>query len=259
MEVFVVHSFAENGFKGNPAGVCFVEQFPPPEKMRKTAAKAGFSETAFVRRSGAEFLIRWWTPETEVSLCGHATLAAARMIERRGLGSGMMFVSTEHRIPVSVEGDLITMDFPADRQTKCAEPEGLAEALGERIIHSGKNSADYLIELADEKAVSRLRPDMDKIRALDCRGVIVTSRAERSGYDFVSRFFAPQVGIDEDPVTGSSHTSLAPYWSEKTGGKKMKGLQLSQRGGVVHTEVCGRIVRIGGRAVFEKKLVLQGL
>ena len=255
MEVFVVNAFAENGCKGNPAGVCFVDEFPLPVEMKKTAAKAGFSETAFVRRSGAEFFIRWWTPETEVSLCGHATLAAAHMIERLGLGTQMLFVSPEHKIAVRSEEGVITMDFPADRQTECAEPQGLAKALGARIVHIGKNSADYLIELADEKEVSGLGPDMDVIRSLDCRGVIVTSRAERSGYDFVSRFFAPQVGIDEDPVTGSSHACLAPYWSEKTGKGKMKGFQISQRGGVVHTEVCGQIVRIGGRAVFEKKLI----
>lgn len=177
------------------------------------------------------------------------------MVRWRGLGEETVFVSTEHKITVSARGDLITMDFPADRAEKCARPPGLAEALGARIVYSGKNSADFLVEVASEKDVRSLRPDTVKLRSFDCRGIIATSRAETGGGDFVSRFFAPRVGIDEDPVTGSAHACLAPYWSEKTGKTKMKGIQLSERGGAVHTEICGQTVKIGGRAVFEGTVV----
>ncbi|MGI9559002.1 MAG: PhzF family phenazine biosynthesis protein [Thermodesulfobacteriota bacterium] len=256
MEVFVVNAFVENGMLGNPAGVCFVDEFPVDEKMRETAAKAGFSETAFVMKRKNDFFIRWWTPVTEVSLCGHATLAAAHMIIRGGHSGAVRFSAGDHKLLAEPRGEIIEMDFPSCPQTECAAPEGIEETLGAEVVYAGRNSLDYLFELKSEGEVAKARPDMEKLKLLDSRGVIVTSACERDGYDFVSRFFAPRVGIDEDPVTGSAHSCLAPYWSGKTGEKKMKGLQISQRGGVVHTEVSGDRVKIGGGAALDMTLAL---
>ncbi len=218
--------------------------------MLQIAAKAGFSETSFVKKRKDDFFIRWWTPETEVALCGHATLAAVHAIRQSGYaGKTIRFVSNDYNLSAETEADVITMEFPPVTEKKCAEPEGLREILGAEIVYTGKTRFDYLVELRSGDDVASVHPDFKKLKNLDCRGVIVTSASEKDGYDFVSRFFAPRAGIDEDPVTGSTHSSLAPYWSEKTGKKKMKGLQLSKRGGVVRVEVTGDRVKIGGKAV----------
>ncbi len=257
MEVFVVNAFAENGFLGNPAGVCFVDTFPPDREMGKIAEKTGFSETSFVRKQKDGFFIRWMTPQTEVSLCGHATLAAAHTIWRRGHKGTIFFASADYRISAENRSGVIEMDFPADREKECWAPPDFTEILRTETVYVGKNSFDYIVELKSEDDVVRIRPDFEKINHLNCRGVIVTSGSERSGYNFVSRFFAPRVGIDEDPVTGSAHCCLAPYWSERTGKKTLKGLQVSQRGGVVYTELKGERVKIGGRAVEVESLKLE--
>lgn len=257
MEVLVINAFAEDGLLGNPAGVCFVEKFPPDFEMLKTAARAGFSETAFVQKQKDGFFIRWWTPQIEVSLCGHATLAAAHAIWQNGYGEkAIRFFPSDYNLNAETVADVITMDFPSVAEEKCAKPEGLCEILGAEVTYTGKNRFDYLVELRNEGDVAGIGPDFEKLKNLDCRGVIVTSASEKDGYDFVSRFFAPRAGIDEDPVTGSAHCCLAPYWSEKTGKKKMKGLQISQRGGVVRTEIAGDRVKIGGKAVTDTTLDL---
>ncbi len=219
--------------------------------MLRIAARVGTSETSFVQNRKDDFFIRWWTPETEVALCGHATLAAAHAIWQNGYtGKTIRFASNNYDLSAETEADIITMEFPLVAAKKCAEPEKLSEILGTEIIHTGKTRFDYLVELRGEDDVAAVRPDFEKLKNLDCRGVIVTSVSARDGYDFVLRFFTPSVGIDEDPVTGSAHSSLAPYWSEKTGKKKMKSLQLSQRGGIVRVEVAGGGVKIGGKAVM---------
>ncbi len=250
MEIFVVNAFAENGFAGNPAGVCFVDRFPRDSEMKKIAAEAGFSETAFVRKRRDRFFIRWWTPQAEVPLCGHATLAAAHAIWLGGHGGKIFFVSTGYELIAENKSGIIEMDFPVVREKKCDLPANIPDGLGtEEIVYSGKNPFDYLIELKSEDDVTGIRPDFEKLAVTDCRGIIVTSASGGGGYDFVSRFFAPRVGIDEDPVTGSAHCCLAPYWAGKTGSKTLTGFQASKRGGIVHTEVLGERVKIGGRAV----------
>ena len=256
MEVFIVNSFAENGFAGNPAGVCMVDSFPPDLEMKKIASKAGLSETAFVRKDKDSFFIKWWTPETEVSLCGHATLAAAYIILQNGHSGTISFVSSDYNLSAKTNSGIIEMDFPAEREKPCGSPADISGILGAEVAYTGKNRFDYLIELKKPDAVARIHPDLENLRNLECRGIIITSLSDRGGYDFISRFFAPRIGINEDPVTGSAHCCLAPYWAEKTGRKKLKGLQVSQRGGVVHTEVEGERVRIGGKAVLDGTLTV---
>ncbi len=256
MEVFIVNSFVEDGFLGNPAGVCPVDSFPPDSEMKKIASKIGLSETAFIRKDNGCFFIRWWTPETEISLCGHATLAAAYIILRNKHKGTISFVSSDYNLGAEIKSGIIEMDFPAEREKPCAAPAGIFGILGAEVVYTAKNRFDYLIELKNPGDVAQIRPDLDNLRGLECRGIIVTSASDRSGYDFISRFFAPRIGIDEDPVTGSSHCCLAPYWAEKTGRRKLKGLQVSQRGGVVRTEVEGERVRIGGKAVLDRTLTV---
>lgn len=257
MEVSVVNAFAEDGFLGNPAGVCFVDPFPPDSEMRKVAEGVGFSETAFVRKLEGDFFIRWMTPQTEVSLCGHATLAAAHEVWRRGYRGKIVFLSARHVLGAerSPEG-IIWTDFPADGQRECAAPPGLLEALRAEAVYVGKGGLDYLVELKNAEEVSRVSPDFESLRRLDCRGVIVTGVSGGGGYDFVSRFFAPGIGINEDPVTGSAHCCLAPYWAGKTGRTALTGLQVSSRGGVVHVRLEGETVRVGGRAVGDGTLAV---
>jgi PhzF family phenazine biosynthesis protein len=258
--IFCVDSFSERPFAGNPAGVCLVEAPQPDEWMQSVAAEMNLAETAFVQPRGDEFLLRWFTPLTEVDLCGHATLAAAHVLwtECEVPGEATIRFHTRSGLLTAARGrGVIEMDFPSEPAAPSPAPEGLARALGVTPVHVGRNRMDYLVELDSEAAVRALRPDFKALAAVDTRGVIVTASATTAGFDFVSRFFGPAVGIDEDPVTGSAHCCLGPYWAARAGRSDLTGLQTSRRGGIVRVSVRGPRVILGGAAVTVHKGTLQ--
>ncbi|WP_329086983.1 MULTISPECIES: PhzF family phenazine biosynthesis protein [unclassified Streptosporangium] len=253
MLVYTVDSFTDEFFKGNPAGVCVLGNPAPDAWMQSVAAEMRHSETAFLLGAGdgGPYPLRWFTPVTEVALCGHATLAAAHVLYSTGTVPETLEFSTKSGI-LSATRDkygLISMDFPAKVLQAMNPPEGLIDALGVKPVWTGKNVWDYLVEVESEEAVLATAPDFRALEAVDARGVIVTARASRAGADYVSRFFAPRVGVPEDPVTGSAHCALAPYWSAKLGSERLVGAQLSQRGGVIRTAVRGDRVELAGNAV----------
>jgi PhzF family phenazine biosynthesis protein len=210
------------------------------------------SETAFLVRRPDGFSLRWFTPAIEVALCGHATLASAHVLwEEKHLrpGEQARFHTKSGLLTADRRGEWIELDFPATPEQPTEAPPGLEEALGARPVYVGKNKFDYFLELPSEGVVRSLQPDFAALRRLPVRGIVVTARADGNGYDFVSRFFAPGSGIDEDPVTGSAHCSLAPFWGRRLGKKEMVGYQASARGGVVRTRLAGERVILGGQAV----------
>jgi len=253
MLIYTVDSFTDEFFKGNPAGVCILSDPVPDVWMQSVAAEMRHSETAFLlgAENGGPYRLRWFTPVTEVTLCGHATLAAAHVLYSTGTVPETLEFSTKSGI-LSVTRDksgLIRMDFPAKVLHATPPPEGLIDALGLKPVWMGKNVWDYLVEVESEEAVLATSPDFRALEAIDARGIIVTARASRPGSDYVSRFFAPRAGVPEDPVTGSAHCALAPYWSAKLGSDSLVGAQLSERGGVVRTTVRGDRVELAGNAV----------
>ena len=251
--VYQVDAFAERPFEGNPAGVCLLERPAPEPWMQAVAAEMNLAETAFlVPRGGGAFDLRWYTPTVEVDLCGHATLASAHVLWERGLvapGDAPEFHTRSGLLRAWREDELIRMDFPSEAVAACAAPAELAAALGTPFSFVGKNRMDWLVELADEHAVRTVRPDLRLLAAVGMRGVIVTSSAAAPGVDFVSRFFAPAAGVDEDPVTGSAHCALAPYWAAKLGKTGLTGYQASARGGTIRCTLAGDRVVLGGHAV----------
>lgn len=253
-----VDAFAERPFTGNPAAVCVLDAPAEEGWMRDVAREMNLSETAFLHpRAGGgagDYDLRWFTPETEVQLCGHATLASAHVLwedahlppgaEARFHTRGGLLLCRRG------EGGWITMDFPAKPARPGEAPPGLAEALGAEPLSVGWSQYDCLVELESEAAVRALLPDLSRLRAVEARGVIVTARAdEGTERDFVSRFFAPRVGVDEDPVTGSAHCVLAPFWAGRLGRAELVGFQASRRGGTVRVHARGERVGLSGRAV----------
>lgn len=261
MRILVVDAFTDRPFAGNPAGVCLLTEPADPAWMQQVAAEMRHSETAFVRpveAPDADYELRWFTPMVEVALCGHATLAAAhalydtgtvpadRPIRFQTLKSGVLTVRR------NAEG--LEMDFPVQPPAAAEAPAGLAEELGVPIAWTGRNAQnDVLVRVADEDCVRSLAPDLKALDRFDARGLIVTAvAAEGRPYDFVSRFFGLGVGVGEDPVTGSAHCALAPYWAERLGrseGDVMTGYQASERGGQVRVTLHGDRVSIEGAAV----------
>ena len=261
MRMLVVDAFTDRPFAGNPAGVCLLRDEADPGWMQRVAAEMKHSETAFVRPvedSAADFELRWFTPVTEVALCGHATLGAAhalygtgtvasgRPVRFRTLRSGVLTVVRE-------EDGSLAMDFPVCPPEPVDVPAGLPEALGLPVLRAGRNAQnDLLAEVPDEAAVRGAAPDIAALARIDARGVIVTAAADPGGEDdFVSRFFAPRVlpGDAEDPVTGSAHCALAPYWADRFGRDTLTGYQASARGGRVRAALRGDRVTLSGRAV----------
>ncbi len=258
IRIFQADAFTDAPFRGNPAAVCLLTEARDPGWMQDVAREMNLSETAFLaRREAGGFDLRWFTPAVEVALCGHATLATAHVLWETGqLDTGTMasFHARSGILTAERHDDgLIQLDFPTRRASPMPPPPGLVDALGARPVQVGRNVDDYLVELESEGVIRSLRPDVRALRALPIRGIIVTARsssdASPSGVDFVSRFFAPAVGVDEDPVTGSAHCCLAPYWSERLGKLEMTGYQASTRGGIVHVRVVGDRVKLAGRAV----------
>lgn len=259
LPIFQVDAFAGRPFEGNPAAVCLLPEPRDAKWMQAVAQEMNLSETAFLVRQEEGWNLRWFTPAVEVDLCGHATLASAHILwEQSHLPHSQpaTFHTKSGRLTCTRVGDRIEMDFPAKREQAAEAPAGLADALGASMKYVGKNQFDYLVELNDEAAVRNLVPDHGMLAKLPVRGVIVTSRSTSSAYDFVSRFFAPGSGVAEDPVTGSAHCCLAPYWQPRLGKDTMIGYQTSARGGFVHVRVAGERVILGGTAVTVMKAEL---
>ncbi|WP_127534062.1 PhzF family phenazine biosynthesis protein [Paenibacillus kobensis] len=250
--LWIVDAFASAPFTGNPAAVCLLEQTASTEWMQQIGAEMNLSETAFIRPLEANrFELRWFTPEAEVDLCGHATLAAAHILWETGrlaLDEEAVFDTKSGILKAVKESDNIRLDFPAEPVAPVVLPEELIEALGFIPRYTGRNRLDYLVEADSEDTVRQLKPDMAILRNLDARGLIVTSRSS-SGYDFVSRCFYPAVGVDEDPVTGSAHCALAPYWAKRLRKSELKAYQASRRGGHMTVRPEDERVLLLGQAV----------
>ena len=247
-----VDAFTTIPFTGNPAAVVVLGQRREDLWMQSVAREMNLSETAFLVWEADAFRLRWFTPAVEVNLCGHATLASAHVLWDEGFAPAerpLRFLTRSGVLTATRGGDRIELDFPARPDTTIETPPGLAEALGAAPRYVGRNVDDLVVLLDDEAAVRALAPDFGALRRLPVRGVTVTAPATTPGYDFVSRFFAPAVGVDEDPVTGSAHCCLAPFWQGRLGRDAMRGYQASARGGAVWVRVAGDRVVLGGQAV----------
>ncbi|TDE18444.1 PhzF family phenazine biosynthesis protein [Dyadobacter psychrotolerans] len=255
LPIYQVDAFTDRLFCGNPAAVIPLNEWLADDTMLKIAAENNLAETAFYIHTENGFHIRWFTPTTEVDLCGHATLAAAYVIFnlQNFEGETVRFDSKSGELAVTLSEDWLTMDFPADHYQVAVPPPALVESLSSiTMAEVYKGKTDYLVVLDSEEEVKNLEFDIIVLSTIPARGIIVT--ASGNDVDFVSRFFAPQSGIDEDPVTGSAHTTLIPYWAEKLSKKTMTAKQLSKRGGYLRCELDGDRVKIGGQA----KLYLRG-
>jgi len=255
ISIFQVDAFTGRLFEGNPAAVCPLDQWLPAALMQDIAAENNLAETAFIVPAGKEYEIRWFTPAVEVDLCGHATLASAYVLfEYLGYpGQEIIFHSARSgMLKVSRRGDLLLMDFPSDILERVSLEDEIQAAIGLRPLETWKGRSDLIALLEGESAVKQLSPDFTRVNQLDCRGLIVTAAGDTA--DFVSRFFGPRVGINEDPVTGSAHTSLTPLWSARLGKKELTARQLSKRGGSLRCTYLGARCLIGGEA----KLYLTG-
>jgi PhzF family phenazine biosynthesis protein len=248
LKLYQVDAFADRLFKVNPAAVCPLQAWLPEKTMQAIAMENNLSETAFFVKEGSGWRIRWFTPATEVKLCGHATLAAAYVYVTHLSPDAKQIEFNSHSGPLTVtrDGDLLTLDFPQQSVEPLAPPALLGEALGvePREVYAAD---DWLVLLESEAQVRALQPNMPLLKQLERRGVIVTAKGVEC--DFVSRFFAPKYGIDEDPVTGSAHTKLAPFWAARLGREKLHARQLSARGGDLYCELKGERVLISGRVV----------
>lgn len=252
LRIVQVDAFTAKPFAGNPAAVCVLAHAADRRWMQHVAREMNLAETAFLFRQDDAWNLRWFTPTVEVDLCGHATLASAHVLWQDGhlpSGAQARFDTLSGRLTADRRGEWIEMDFPVQMAQPATPPDGLLDALGVVGKYVGKSRTDYLVEVEDETQVRALQPDFRRLRPLPMRGVIVTSRASTDGFDFVSRFFAPGAGVDEDPVTGSTHCCLAPYWGAQLGKVEMVGYQASPRGGVVAVRTAGDRVILGGQAV----------
>jgi PhzF family phenazine biosynthesis protein len=253
ISLFQVDSFTDRPFAGNPAGVCLLETRQPDDWLRGVAVEMNLSETAFLLPEREGYRLRWFTPRVEVTLCGHATLASAHILWEQGIlprGQEAVFETLSGRLSASRSEDgWIGLDFPARQVEAVDPPAGLLEALGAHDpIYVGRYREDYLVELASQEQVLALRPDFSRLLEVETRGVVVTAR-DASDVDFVSRFFAPAVGVDEDPVTGSAHCALTPYWAAKLGKADLLARQVSARGGSLRVHNRGERVLLEGQAV----------
>lgn len=252
MRIYQVDAFTGRPFAGNPAGVCLLPAAAGDAWMQNVAREMNLSETAFLVPEGEGWRLRWFTPAVEVDLCGHATLASAHILWERGHlapEATARFQTRSGLLTARRDGDWIELNFPAKPPEEAPAPAGLLDALGVEAVYVGRNVFDYLIEVPDEAAVRGAAPDCQALAKLPARGVIVTARGQGE-YDFVSRFFAPAVGVPEDPVTGSAHCCLGPYWRDKLGRDAFLAYQASPRGGVLRVKTAGDgRVLLAGQAV----------
>jgi PhzF family phenazine biosynthesis protein len=251
--IYHADAFATKPFEGNPAAICLLADERPPAWMQSLAAEMNLSETAFVRPLDDGFELRWFTPAIEVELCGHATLASAHVLWTEGVvrkNDPIRFHTKSGALTCRQAGDLIELDFPKTPATPAESPAGLLEALGVQPSFIGRSKFDKILVVESEQVVRMLKPDFARLRTIpDLRGVIVTSTSSDPSFDFISRYFAPRAGIDEDPVTGSAHCCLGPFWAERLGKSELTGYQASSRGGVVQIRLVGDRVILGGKAV----------
>ena len=258
-EIFQVDAFSAKPFAGNPAGVCILPEEADEAWMQAVANEMNLSETAFLVRQEDGYNLRWFTPATEVDLCGHATLASAHILWEQGLlapDEQARFFTRSGLLSAQQEGSWIELDFPAEPAEQTTVPEALFKAIGMEAQYVGKNRFDFLLEVESAEAVRQMTPDFTLLSSIPGRGFIVTSRSDSNDYDFISRFFAPACGINEDPVTGSAHCCLGPYWAEKLGKEALAAFQASARGGVVKVRVGDDRVYLGGQAVTVMRAVM---
>ena len=260
MTIYQIDAFTDRAFSGNPAGVCILQEPISAVMMQQLATEMNISETAFVLRYNEVFDLRWFTPAVEVDLCGHATLASAHILWEIGasdFSETIRFSSRSGELRASRKGEWIELDFPVEPPRETEAPGPLLQALDVQPQWVGKNRFDYLVEVDSEERVRTMCPDFSLLVKVPCRGVIVTSAAHTGEYDFVSRFFAPAVGVDEDPVTGSAHCCLAPYWQNKLGREPLTAFQASKRGGVLMVRVRDQRTFMSGKAVTVLKCELM--
>ena len=253
IRIVTVDAFTNVPFAGNPAAVCVMQEPRPDSWLRNVARELNLSETAFLVPRNGGFHLRWLTPAVEVDLCGHATVASAHVLWEDGhlpAGQQARFHTRSGLLTADRRGDWIELDFPVKLATATEPPAELLPALGVKApLAVAKNLFDYLVEVESEEELRALKPDQTTLRKIPVRGIIVTARSSTPEFDFISRFFAPGSGIDEDPVTGSAHTALGPYWGAKLGKTEMTGYQASARGGVVRVRLKGDRIILGGQAV----------
>ena len=249
LPIYQVDAFSNQPFRGNPAAVCPLETWLDDTTLRQIAAENNLAETAFFIAEGDGFQLRWFTPTREVRLCGHATLATAHVLyERLGFSQARIrFTTLSGDLFVQREGHQYTLDFPAQIPVRCESPDLLAEALGAEP-HEVLKTDDYIAVFDDEAVIREMKPDLRLLSDIECRGINVT--APGNNCDYVNRFFAPRYGIDEDPVTGSAHCDLVPYWHQRTGKSRFLAHQVSARGGVVNGELRGERVLLSGQAAL---------
>jgi PhzF family phenazine biosynthesis protein len=253
IRIVTVDAFTNIPFAGNPAAVCLMQEPRSEDWLRNVAREMNLSETAFLTPRGGDFDLRWLTPTVEVDLCGHATVASAHVLWEDGhlpVTKQARFHTRSGLLTADRRGDWIELDFPVKIAAPAESPAELLPALGvSSPLSVARNLFDYLVEIESDEELRALKPDLMMLRKVPVRGVIVTARGSTPEFDFISRFFAPGSGIDEDPVTGSAHTALGPYWSARLGKKDMTAYQASARGGVVRVRVNGDRVVLGGQAV----------
>jgi PhzF family phenazine biosynthesis protein len=257
LPLYHVNAFESRPGSGNPAADCLLNTMPPDAWLQMVATQMNLSETAYLLPEGDGYRLRWFTPGVEVALCGHATLASAHVLWETGRLSAdrpARFQTRSGLLTAEWSGDWIELDFPSRPAKLSAPPTELAAALGVVPKAAGQNGMDWLVEVESAAVVRSLRPDIAKLATLPVRGIIVTAASDDPVYDFISRFFAPAAGVPEDPVTGSAHCCLTPFWSERLGKSELRAFQASVRGGEIRVRVVGDRVRLGGRA----ETVVQG-
>ncbi len=245
--IYQVDAFADSVFSGNPAAVCPLESWPDDELLQKIALENNLSETAFYTRAGESYEIRWFTPTCEVELCGHATLATAFVLFNfEGHKGGIINFRSRYsgNLVVTTSEEILTLDFPADEPFPSVLSDSLISCFSIIPQAAYRGKTDYMLVFRNENEVLSIVPDLQRIRSIDCRGIIITAPGSNS--DFVSRFFGPQSGVDEDPVTGSAHTTLVPYWSARLNRKELSAIQLSSRKGKLICRNMGQRIEISG-------------
>jgi len=252
LKIYQVDAFTDKPFSGNPAAVCVLDSRGDADWMQRVAEEMNLSETAFLYKEADGYNLRWFTPTVEEELCGHATLASAHILWEEGYinkDQAVKFYTRSGLLTAAKRDGRIELNFPQEQDTEIMAPKNLLQALGIEAKYIGKNRLDYIVEVESEMMVRAIEPNLALLAAVSARGVIVTSVSDNKEFDFVSRFFAPRDGILEDPVTGSAHCCLGPYWMQRLGKSELMAYQASKRGGIVKVQVTGDRVLLGGRAV----------
>jgi PhzF family phenazine biosynthesis protein len=255
ISLFHVDAFADRPFAGNPAAVCLLPSWKEDAWLQSVALEMNLSETAFLVKQPDHFDLRWFTPKVEVDLCGHATLASAHILWQQGKATGdeICFSTKSGILKANRREDEIELDFPLKPEEPAQAPPGLLEALGVSANYVGKNRFDYLVEVESESTLRGITPDFARLAKVPVRGILVTTKSADPRFDFVSRFFAPTAGVDEDPVTGSAHCCLGDFWRKRLGKTEFVAFQASARGGVVKVRVSKDRALLGGNAVTVAK------